>query len=70
MESKPPRFHKRTAGAIRDAIKKSENETSGEIRVHIESQFQRDVLDRASWIFRRIGMHATENHNGVCFILR
>ncbi len=54
---------------IRDAVRKAENETSGEIRVHIETGFRGNVLDRASWIFRRIGMHATENHNGVLFYL-
>lgn len=54
---------------IRDAIKKAEKETSGEIRVHIETRFRGNVLDRASWIFKRIGMHATENRNGVLFYL-
>ncbi len=54
---------------IRDAIKKAEEETSGEIRVHIETWFRGNVLDRASWIFKRIGMHATENRNGVLFYL-
>jgi uncharacterized membrane protein len=62
-------FTKEQQEQIRDAIKKAENETSGEIRVHIETSFKGSVLDRASWIFRRIGMHATENHNGVLFYL-
>jgi uncharacterized membrane protein len=54
---------------IRDAIKRAEEATSGEIRVHIETRFKGNVLDRASWIFNRIGMHATENRNGVLFYL-
>lgn len=54
---------------IRDAIKEAEGETSGEIRVHIETRLTGDVLDRAAWIFKKIGMHATENRNGVLFYL-
>jgi uncharacterized membrane protein len=62
-------FEKEQQEQIRDAIKKAEEATSGEIRVHIETRFKGNVLDRASWIFKRIGMHATENHNGVLFYL-
>lgn len=54
---------------IREAIRLAEKETSGEIRVHIETWTKGSVLDRAAWIFKRIGMHATENHNGVLFYL-
>jgi uncharacterized membrane protein len=54
---------------IRDAIKEAEGETSGEIRVHIETKLTGSVLDRAAWIFNRIGMHATDNRNGVLFYL-
>ena len=54
---------------IREAIKLAEKETSGEIRVQIESSVSGSVLDRAAWIFNKIGMHATENHNGVLFYL-
>ncbi len=52
---------------IRDTIKEAEGETSGEIRVHIETKLSGNVLDRAAWIFKRIGMHETENRNGVLF---
>ena len=54
---------------IRDAIKKAEGETSGEIRVHIETRVTGNVLDRAAWIFKKIGMHTTDNRNGVLFYL-
>jgi len=54
---------------IRDAIKEAEGETSGEIRVHIETSLTGNVLDRAAWIFNRIGMHATDERNGVLFYL-
>jgi uncharacterized membrane protein len=52
---------------IRDAIKEAEGETSGEIRVHLETKLSGNVLDRAAWIFKRIKMHETENRNGVLF---
>ena len=54
---------------IRDAIKEAEGETSGEIRVHIETKLSGNVLDRAAWIFKRLRMHETENRNGVLFYL-
>jgi uncharacterized membrane protein len=54
---------------IRDAVKDAEGETSGEIRVHIETNLTGNVLDRAAWIFNRIGMHATDERNGVLFYL-
>lgn len=54
---------------IRNAIKKAEDTTSGEIRVHIETKVSGNVLDRASWIFKRIGMHGTAERNGVLFYL-
>lgn len=54
---------------IRYAIKEAEGETSGEIRVHIETSLTGNVLDRAAWIFNRIGMHATDERNGVLFYL-
>jgi uncharacterized membrane protein len=54
---------------IVDAIKEAELNTSGEIRVHIESYCKGDVLDRAAYIFKKLKMHKTELHNGVLFYL-
>jgi len=54
---------------VRNAIKEAEHETSGEIRVHIETNLSGNVLDRAAWMFNRIGMHKTKNRNGVLFYL-
>jgi len=54
---------------VRDAIQEAESGTSGEIRVHIETSLTGNVLDRAAWIFERIGMHATGERNGVLFYL-
>jgi uncharacterized membrane protein len=70
MEVKASTFFTREQQAqIRDAIKEAEGETSGEIRVHIETRLSGNVLDRAAWIFEKMGMHATENRNGVLFYL-
>jgi len=54
---------------IRAAVKEAEDETSGEIRVHIETRCPDDVLDRAAWIFKKLGMHNTAERNGVLFYL-
>ena len=62
-------FTKEQQVRILDAIKEAERATSGEIRVHIETWLEGDVLDRAAWIFRKIGMHKTEKRNGVLFYL-
>ncbi len=62
-------FTKEQQSRIRAAIKQAEQDTSGEIRVHIETSFSGDVLDRAAWIFKKIGMHKTESRNGVLFYL-
>ncbi len=60
-------FTKDQQEKIRGAIKIAEKETSGEIRVHIETKLHGNVLDRAAWVFKKIGMHATENREGVLF---
>jgi uncharacterized membrane protein len=52
---------------IHDAIKEAEGETSGEIRVHLETKLSGNVLDRAAWIFKRLKMHETENRKGGRF---
>jgi uncharacterized membrane protein len=62
-------FTKEQQAHIRAAIKEAEENTSGEIRVHIETRLSGNVLDRAAWIFKRIGMSKTENRNGVLFYL-
>ena len=54
---------------IKNAIKEAELNTSGEIRVHIESVIKGDVLDRAAYIFKILGMHKTRERNGVLFYL-
>ena len=60
-------FNKEQQARIRDAIMEAEKVTSGEIRVHIESKLSGDVLDRAAWLFKKLGMNRTEHRNGVLF---
>jgi uncharacterized membrane protein len=62
-------FTKEQQSAIIASVKEAEKSTSGEIRVHIETNCQEDVLDRASWIFRKLNMNKTEARNGVLFYL-
>ena len=60
-------FTKEQREDIRQAILNAELDTSGEIRVHIETTCTGDVLDRAAFIFDKMGMQKTELRNGVLF---
>lgn len=51
------------------AIGKAENLTSGEIRLHLETNCKEDVLDRAAFWFEKLKMHETELRNGVLIYL-
>jgi len=62
-------FSKQEQADIKSAIKEAELNTSGEIRVHIETKLKGDPLDRAAYLFDRMGMHKTEERNGVLFYL-
>jgi uncharacterized membrane protein len=62
-------FDKEQRDDIHQAILNAELDTSGEIRVHIETTCTGDVMDRAAFIFKQMGMHKTEKRNGVLFYL-
>ncbi len=62
-------FSKEEQAAILTSIKEAEKDTSGEIRVHIETKCKEDVLDRAAWVFGKLGMNKTAERNGVLFYL-
>jgi len=67
---KPSEFFNETQKQqITQAVKDAEHNTSGEIRVHIESDCNEDVLDRAAYIFAKLDMHKTKLRNGVLFYL-
>jgi uncharacterized membrane protein len=55
--------------SILAAIQEAEKETSGEIRLHIDTSCKEDVLDRAAWLFKQLGMEKTAARNGVLFYL-
>ncbi len=54
---------------IVDAIIAAEQETSGEIRVHIEEHSEEEVLSRAQQIFISLEMDKTNARNGVLFYI-
>lgn len=54
---------------IIDAIRKAEQNTSGEIRVHIERSSKTDIFDRALEVFHFLKMDNTKLQNGVLIYL-
>jgi len=54
---------------IVEAIQQAEHQTSGEIRVHVESRCPGDPLERAKAIFVKLNMHQTAQRNGVIVYL-
>ena len=65
-----PFFTKEQESDIIGAIKASEKNTSGEIRVHIEPSTKgKDALERGVEVFQELEMHQTEARNGVLFYL-
>lgn len=62
-------FNKREKDEIQKAILNAELDTSGEIRVHIETICEAEVLDRTAYLFKKIGMQKTELRNGVLIYL-
>jgi uncharacterized membrane protein len=62
-------FTKEQKELILAAIGKAELNTSGEIRLHVETNCKGDVLDRAAQVFAQLEMHKTALRNGVLFYL-
>lgn len=62
-------FSKEERDDIVMAIKSAELDTSGEIRVHIEGKCKGDAKDQAAYLFEKLGMHKTDQRNGVLFFL-
>ncbi len=50
---------------VTQAIEKAEHQTSGEIRVYIESHCKADPVTRAKEVFAQLTMHKTAERNGV-----
>ena len=62
-------FNNKQQADIVYAIKRAELKSSGEIRVHIENKCKGPVVERANAVFEKLGMHKTEQHNGILFYL-
>ena len=52
-----------------EEIRKAEERTSGEIRVHLDRHSGEDVLAKARKIFVQLGMNRTHHRNGVLIYL-
>ncbi|MFB9054683.1 TPM domain-containing protein [Formosa undariae] len=66
MDSKVERFlSQKEENEIVEAIRVAENETSGEIRIHIEKTTSIDVYERAMEVFHMLKMDNTKLQNGV-----
>lgn len=55
--------------AIQEAIRRAEELTSGEIRVHIDQNCNGNPLERAIQVFNKLKMQATKERNGVLIYL-
>ena len=63
---KKPLFNSEENKLIVDAIIAAEKETSGEVRVYVESRCKfMDALDRAAELFFTLKMDQTEERNGA-----
>ncbi|MCI4670170.1 MAG: TPM domain-containing protein [Bacteroidia bacterium] len=58
-------FSKEEDRDIVEAIQKAEKQTSGEIRIHLESRAKMEVEKRAWKVFHQLEMHKTALRNGV-----
>jgi len=54
---------------VKAAIERMEHKTSGEIRLHVESDCKGDPYERAVHVFHRLHMHKTKHRNAVLFYL-
>ncbi len=62
-------FNQEQQDRIKAAIVEAETGTSGEIRVHVESECKEDVMDHAAWLFFFLKMEKTAQRNGVLIYL-
>lgn len=62
-------FSKEQKQKIVQAIRDAEKDTSGEIRLHIESKCKGEPLERAVKVFENLKMHQTRLQNGTLIYL-
>jgi uncharacterized membrane protein len=61
-------FSKREKRYIQEAIRKTEQAISGEIRIHLMSAFKKEPLQEGKEIFERLQMTQTRERNGVLIL--
>lgn len=70
FRNKKKLFSEEEISSVVEAIKSAEMQTSGELRVFIESRCKYvDALDRAKQIFSNLEMQKTEQRNAVLFYM-
>lgn len=62
-------FTESQRNAIQQAIADAELNTSGEIRVHVDTNCPNDAMEQAVAVFESLKMHETALRNGVLFYL-
>ena len=60
-------FTEEVKAEIVAAIEKAENETSGEIKLHVDNTCHGDVMNRVAFLFEKLKMDKTDLRNGVRF---
>ena len=62
-------FSNEEESEIVKAIDSAEYQTSGEIRVHVEAVCKGDSFERATELFKELGIYRTQLHNGILFYI-
>lgn len=62
-------FSQEEEARIIDAIRQAEACTTGEIRVHLETDATTDAITESQKVFHQLGMHQTKLRNGVLILL-
>jgi uncharacterized membrane protein len=62
-------FSKEEEQQIVVAIRAAENNTSGELRVHLSPNVKKTVLDDGVFYFEKLKMHKTAQRNGVLIFI-
>jgi uncharacterized membrane protein len=52
-----------------EAIRRAEEQTSGEIRVHLAHRCKKEPMEEARSVFEKLGMTRTAERNGILFFL-
>ncbi len=65
----PIRFTDEEKQRIVSAIQSAERNTSGEMKVHVESNCPSEPMPRAQEVFVQLELHRTKQQNGVLFYI-